>query len=189
MTKPSNLSASDVCRIGLFTAVTAVSSQIAVAAPFSPVPVTMSLFSVFLSGMIMRPRQAAIAQIVYLALGFAGVPVFSGLRGGPAALFGPTGGYLFSYPFMAAITAFLIEKLDGKRVPFSVAAAASALPALALCYLCGTAWLSVSVGTPFAETLAASALPFIPADMLKIALGAVIGYPIRKRAPLGALAK
>lgn len=75
-----------------------------------PVPLTMQTFAVAVVGAWLGTRQGVAAVIAYLALGFAGLPVFATPLCGPAALMGPTAGYLVSFPMAAAISGLLAER-------------------------------------------------------------------------------
>ncbi|MDD3642341.1 MAG: biotin transporter BioY, partial [Candidatus Krumholzibacteria bacterium] len=90
--------ARSAARIAAFVLFTAAGAQLAVRLPWTPVPVTMQTLFVVLAGISLGPRDGFAAMVSYLALGAAGVPVFAGLSFGPAALFGPTGGYLVMFP-------------------------------------------------------------------------------------------
>ena len=96
------------------TALVAICAHIAVPLGFTPVPVTMQTFAVLLLGMLFTPGAAFACLALYLAEGAVGLPVFSPHGpGGIAQLFGPTGGYLLSYPFAAALTSLLYHR--GRR--------------------------------------------------------------------------
>ena len=86
----------DICQIGIFVVASAVLAQIAIPLPFSPVPISLGLLGAFLSGIFLRPKCALFAQLVYLALGGMGLPVFGHFTGGLGILVGPTGGYLLT---------------------------------------------------------------------------------------------
>src|SRR5215211_6026822 len=88
-------------RAALMAAVTAVAAQIAI--PIFPVPFTLQVFAVVLSGFLLGPRYGALAQVIYLLVGAIGVPVFAQFKGGLGVVLGPTGGYLVSYPIAAAV--------------------------------------------------------------------------------------
>ncbi len=83
---------SNIIKSLMFAGVTAVSAQIAIPLGFTPVPITLQVFGVLLSGLVLGSRWGAISQMQYLALGAMGFPVFAGLSGGPTAFFGPFGG-------------------------------------------------------------------------------------------------
>ncbi|MCJ7552487.1 MAG: biotin transporter BioY [Ignavibacteriaceae bacterium] len=94
-----------------FTVLTAISAQIAI--PVKPVPFTLQTMMVVLAGAFLGARNGAYSQIIYLALGSIGLPIFAqtpdGLVGF-ARLFGPTGGYLLAFPIAAYLTGYIIEK-------------------------------------------------------------------------------
>src|SRR5689334_15576696 len=92
------------------SALTALAAQLALPLPFSPVPVTGQTFAVLLTGAALGARRGAAAQLLYLAEGAAGLPVFAGWAGGAHVLLGPTGGYLVAFPFAAAIVGALCER-------------------------------------------------------------------------------
>ena len=93
----------------LFTALTAVCSQIALPMPWG-IPVNLALFAVYLAGVRLGPVWGAVSQLVYLGLAAVGVPVMAELSGGPAALFGRTGGYAIGYLAAALITGALAAR-------------------------------------------------------------------------------
>ena len=91
------LSIKDLVTIALFTAITVIFAQISLPVPFSPVPITLSLFAVFLSAMLLGAKRAAFVNIVYVLLGICGAPVFQGFTGGIGKVLGPTGLYHILY--------------------------------------------------------------------------------------------
>ena len=126
-----------------------------------PVPITLSLLAIYLAGGLLGSGCGTLAVLVYLALGAAGLPVFSKFSGGAAVLIGPTGGYIIGY-------------LRHPRL-FPVLATAG----LAVCYLFGTIWLSISTGSPFGAALKTAVLPFLPFDAIKIVMASLLFYPLR----------
>ncbi|MBI2651670.1 biotin transporter BioY [Candidatus Woesearchaeota archaeon] len=99
----------------LFAALTAAVAQIKIPLGFTPVPITLQTLLVLLAGAILGPYYGAMSMTIYLALGAIGLPVFAGGSGSIAAFFGPTGGYLLSYP----VAAFAVGKiLENKRNKF-----------------------------------------------------------------------
>lgn len=90
-----------------FAALTAVGAQIEV--PHSPVPFTLQTFFVLLAGAMLGKRNGAFSQLAYLAIGIAGLPVFSSGGFGLAKILGPTGGYLLSFPVAAFVVGYLLN--------------------------------------------------------------------------------
>ena len=98
----------------LFAALTAAVSPIRIPLGFTPVPITLQTLMVLLSGAILGARYGALSQVLYLSVGILGLPVFAGGSSGLPVLFGPTGGYLLSYPIAAFCIGWLSEKKRAK---------------------------------------------------------------------------
>ena len=101
--------------VGL-AALIAVASQIAI--PLAMVPINLALLAVFMTGFLLEKRWALTSVMVYLLIGAVGLPVFSGLRGGPQHLVGPTGGYLIGYLLSAGIVSALLYWRHTRRTEF-----------------------------------------------------------------------
>ncbi len=145
----------------------ALCSQISLPLPFSPVPVTGQTFAVLLLGATLGARRSAAALILYLAQGLAGLPVFApGGLPGPARLLGPTGGYLLAFPLAAFILGALIEYLSRRWFNWLGAM----LLADAVILAAGVAWLKFLTGVSWTQAAAAGLFPFVPGELLKVAL-------------------
>ncbi len=94
-----------------FAILTAIGAQIEI--PNQPVPFTFQTFFVLLSGALLGKRAGTASMGLYLILGAIGLPVFSGGAFGVARIFGPTGGYLLSFPIAAFVVGYL-AKLRGE---------------------------------------------------------------------------
>ncbi len=162
----------DVCLVAGFSLLIALAAQVSIPLPFTPVPVTLQTFMVVLTGALLGSRRGAVAILLYLAEGLAGLPVFSLGRAGLAHLLGPTGGYLVGFVAAAWLTGFLVERR--LAVTFLGALIVLILGHLAS-YVTGVAWLGVSFG--LSRALALGFLPFLVGDALKVAasLGVLAG--------------
>ena len=89
----------------------ALAAQVAVPLPGTPVPMTLQPMAVLLVGGLLGARLGALSMILYLAMGAAGLPVFTPTVPllGVARLFGPTGGYLLAYPVAAWATGWFAD--------------------------------------------------------------------------------
>lgn len=143
----------------------AAAAQVRLVLPFTPVPVTGQTFAVLLIGALFGARRGAATAMTYLSLGIMGLPVFSAAPPGPAALFSPTAGYLVGFVAAAWVMGTLSERGWDRR-PWSTALAM----ALASCviFAFGVLWLGRFVG--WGNVLQQGFLPFIPGDLVKIAL-------------------
>jgi biotin transport system substrate-specific component len=145
----------------------ALSAQVALRLPFSPVPVTGQTLAALLVGAVLGSRRGSLALLVYLAEGLAGIPVFAGGGMGLARLLGPTGGYLVGLVAAAYATGLLAERGWDRR---PATAAMAMLAGNAVVYAFGLTWLARFVGPD--HVLTAGLLPFVPGDLLKVALAA-----------------
>jgi biotin transport system substrate-specific component len=130
----------------------------------------MQTFAVLLIGLLFSPGAAFASVFLYLAEGAAGLPVFSphGL-GGIAQILGPSGGYLLSYPFAAALASFLYRYT---RRGIAGAAAAVSLASLFI-LLAGAGWLEVLTRAEFSTLFVQSVAPFLLGDIAKAAAAVV----------------
>jgi len=162
--------ARDLLLILGFTAVTALSAQIAFY--IGPVPITGQTFAVLLAGALLGSKRGALSQLTYLGLGAMGAPIFAGWMGGPAVLMGPTGGYLIGFVAAAFVVGLLAERGWDRRT-WSMALA-MLIGSIAI-YVFGLSWLSIWLGhfAPKSSVLATGLYPFIPGDLLKVVLAAV----------------
>lgn len=160
--------------VAFVTALTAVAAQISVPLPFTPVPLTFQAMVVLVGGAALGSRLGMTSQILYLALGVAGLPVFAAsptLPPGAARLLGPTGGYLMAYPFAAFVAGWLAERGFDRRYSTAVVAMSCGL---AVIFAGGVSWLALFVqpARGFAGALAAGFVPFIAKDFLKLLVAA-----------------
>jgi biotin transport system substrate-specific component len=157
------------------TVLTIVAAQVSIPLPFTPVPFTLQPMVVLLGAAALGSRLGASAQVLYLAAGIAGLPVFAAspvLPQGIARLLGPTGGYLMSYPFAAFVAGYLAERRFDRRYLTSVVAMGAGL---AIVFAFGISW--IAWGAPHAGlsvALASGLYPFLPADVLKVFAAAAV---------------
>jgi biotin transport system substrate-specific component len=147
----------------------ALSAQVAIPLPFSPVPITGQTLAVLLVGMLLGRTRGSLAMLAYLAEGAAGLPVYAGGTAGLARLLGPTGGYLVGFVVAAFVAGFLAERGWDRHVVTTILA--MILGNIAI-YCCGLLWLTHFIGS--AHLLALGLLPFLPGDAIKIVIAAIL---------------
>jgi biotin transport system substrate-specific component len=155
------------------TILTAVAAQVSVPLPFTPVPFTFQPMVVLIGAAALGARLGAASQLLYLALGIAGLPVFAmspALAPGAARLLGPTGGYLMSYPLAALVAGALAERGFDRRYLTAVVAMACGL---AVIFAGGVFWLAAFVQARLGLR-SPSFYPFIAADFVKLLLAAAV---------------
>lgn len=139
-----------------------------------PVPWTGQTFAVLMVGALLGSRRGALSVLAYLLQGLVGLPVFSHGRAGLAVFFGPTGGYLIGFMLAAYIVGRLAERGWDRRPAGTVLAMVFGNIAL---YSCGLAWLACLVhllGQPLGNVLAIGLYPFLPGEVVKIALATAL---------------
>jgi biotin transport system substrate-specific component len=152
--------------VALFTALTALGAYVRIPLPFTPVPVTLQVFFVLLSAAVLG-RKAAVSQALYIALGAAGLPLFTGAAGGFAHLLGPTGGYLLGFvPAAWAVGSITRKYHNMADIVLAL------LAGVAIIYAAGAVQLGLLLHLGLARTLQLGVLPFIAGDLLKA--GAVL---------------
>ena len=180
----------DTRRLTLCAVMAAVMCAIApVSIPIGPISITGGTLAIYLTAYLLGGVWGTVSVLVYLLVGFVGLPVFSNYMGGAARLLGPTGGYLVGYLPMAFLAGLLIEqtwrRLDGqeqKNAPRALAVQCLAMAlATAVLYAFGTAWYCFQAGVDLQKALAACVFPFIPFDLMKMAAALLLGFPIRRR--------
>lgn len=164
----SGLTARQLASCALMAVVLCLCSWLTVPAP---VPFTMQTFAVFSALLLLGGRLGGISVTVYVLLGAAGLPVFSGFTGGVGRLLGPTGGYIAGFLLMAAVYRLLERRSGGSRFR----AALSLALGLLACYAFGTVWFvivyAMDGGTiSLGAALSMCVVPFVVPDMLKLAL-------------------
>ncbi len=157
--------------VALFAALTAVGALMVIPLPFSPVPITLQVLFVLLSGALLGSRLGALSQIIYVLLGCLGLPVFAGGTSGFGVLIGPTGGYIFGFILAAYVIGKMTEdkpKLHYLRI-FLVL-----IIGVLFIYLIGALQLMVVAKLSFSKALLVGVLPFIGVDLVKAALASFL---------------
>ena len=158
--------------IGIFAALMAVCSWISIPAA---VPFTMQTFGIFLAVGMLGGKRGSLSVCIYLLLGAAGLPVFSGFAGGLGYMMGATGGYIIGFLF-SALVMWGFERLSGNSWK---ALFVSMLLGLSVCYAFGTAWfIYVYTGHngPISITAALGmcVIPYIIPDIIKAGLALML---------------
>ena len=163
-----------VAAVLFVTVLTIVAAQVSIPLPFTPVPFTLQPMVVLLGGAALGSRLGMTSQVLYLALGIAGLPVFAAspiLPQGFARLLGPTGGYLMSYPIAAFVAGYLAERGFDRRYATSVLAM---FAGLTIIFTFGVLWLAFGAHAGLATAVRTGLVPFIPADIIKVLLAATL---------------
>ena len=167
------ISTSTIAMIALMTAVTCILGPLSV--PIGPVPISLTNLAIYFTVILLGWKKGTVSYVIYLLIGLVGVPVFSSFSAGPAKLFGPTGGYLIGFIFLAMISGWFIEKFPGKRVMYFV----GMVLGTAVCYALGTAWLAYEAEMTFQAALMAGVIPFTIGDIAKMIVAIIVAPMIK----------
>ncbi len=156
-----------VAGVSGFAIATAVAAHVRIPLPFSPVPVTMQTFVVLLAGATLGSRSGAGSQVLYLALGACGAPIFTG-----ATAF--TAGYLLAFPVAAWAVGALREREEVWALPAGLALGTAVI------YLLGGGWLALVVGLGAQKAILTGVLPFLAGDAMKLVAVWALTMPMRR---------
>lgn len=168
---PKSASWSRIITVTLITTVAMVLAT-RIVIPWTPVPLTLQVFVVVLSGMLLG-MMGVTSQALFFMLVSSGAIVSA--SGAPTALCGPTGGYLLAFPFAMLITGYISIHCKSAILMFL-----SSLAGLAVIYLCGSIWLEFFVHG-FGRAIMLGVVPFLAADVIKCVVATAIAYKGRGR--------
>jgi biotin transport system substrate-specific component len=160
----------------LFGALTAAGAFIVI--PLPPVPITAQTFFLNLAAALLGGPLGAASQFIYVMLGVVGIPVFSSGKAGLGVLFGPTGGYLIGFIIAAFVIGLIARIKKGAGIFWYIF---SMLVGMVIIYFFGVMQLSFVANLSFAKALAVGVLPFLPGDIIKIILAAIICSRLKGR--------
>ena len=168
----------DIAYTGIFSAIIVLFSWISIP---TTVPFTLQTLAIFLSLIISGGKRGFFSVLVYIALGAAGIPVFSGFKGGIGVLAGNTGGYILGFILLAGIY-WLLTSIFGEKLHMQIIALTLGL---LVCYAFGTAWfMYLYIKTNGAVTLMSvlswCVFPFILPDAVKMAVAIMLGKKLKK---------
>lgn len=156
----------------LFALFTGVSGQLYINLPFTPVPLTLQVFTVLLAGILLGENFGALSQVFYFILGVSGIPWFAGSGVG---FFRPTTGYILGFIFSAYFVGKYFHLKKSKLYSFLIMFAG-----VSIIYFLGCLYLSLFLNFDIKRSFLIGVLPFIPFDMIKIYFASLIGNSIIK---------
>lgn len=159
----------------LFAAIISVAAQIMINIP--PVPFTLMTIAVMLTATILGSKYGTLAVVVYVSMGFVGIPVYAGMKGGFGYVLGPTGGYLIAIIPAALFVGWYLENFGHTNVQAIIAN----MIAVFIILILGTIWLKLVADLSWDGAFKGGMLPFILPDLAKAVVAAIIGVLIRNR--------
>ena len=156
------------------TTLVAACAHVSLPLPFTPVPLTLQNFAVLLVGMALGPVAGFSAMVLYLAQGAMGLPMFT--PNGPmgvARLLGPTAGFLFAYPLVAASAGWVVREMRNVGSRFTRGVVAGVVATLIL-FACGAGWMATLLHLSASATWHMAIAPFLPGEIVKVTAAAGI---------------
>ncbi len=161
----------EMALVGIFVAMMCVVSQIAIPMP-SGVPITLQILMIAFLGYFFNLKKAILSILIYVLIGFVGVPVFSGFQGGFGVLFGPTGGFIWGF----AVIAVLCALSPSKKAPAILIGILSVL----ICHILGVIQYSILTKSNFVVAFVAVSLPYTLKDIAFVPIAYALSLKIKK---------
>ncbi len=178
------LSTTDLALVAVFAALIAVCA-VSAALPFgvNGVPITLQLLAIFLTGAVLGAVRGFLSVALYIVVGAAGLPIFAGGQAGIAPFSGPTAGYLLAFPFAALITGFVVERFAARGVAVTaLVVVVGGVIGETVVTLAGAGSIAITADLTYLKGITA-ALPFVPADLVKLAVAAVVAAAVHRAFP------
>ena len=170
--KAKSIHIKDLCMMAVFTAIIAVMAQIIIPMPYG-VPMTLQTLAIPLAGIMLGSKRGTISTTIYILLGAIGAPVFAGFTGGLGVVFGPTGGFIMSFPILAFAAGYGAKKENKWWLWCGI------ISGIMINYLCGVIYFSVFTSNDLITSFTVCVLVFIPTDIVKIIIAGLFGIKIR----------
>ena len=174
----SNSGAQPMFSTASMTATALMTAAICVVGPLSiplagGVPISLQDFIIGLTAVLIGMKRGTMATFLYLLLGLAGLPVFSGFTGGVGKLAGPTGGYLVGFLLLALIVGKVSDMTDSWLM-IALALVLGQIADMAV----GTVWLMLMAHMDLKAALFAGVIPFLPGNAIKTVAVVLIGKTV-----------
>lgn len=180
-TQMKRTTASDLGLIAVMAGVTAALGLIPPITIAGPVPITAQSMGPMLTGAVLGARRGAISQTLFTALVAVGLPLLAGGKGGIAPLVGPTAGFIFGWILVAFLVGLVTDRMRGKYNMW-LGLLANVVFGIVVLYLVGTIGVSVVAGVDYGKAMVGN-IAFIPGDLLKAVLAAVIAMGVHAAIP------
>lgn len=160
----------NITECAIFVAILAIISQIAL--PTGPVPITLQVLALSLTGYYLGMKKSTTVIVTYLLLGFVGVPVFSSFQGGIQALLSYTGGFILGFVPFVIFCAICNERRLGILL---------GIVGLLICHTIGILWYSYLSSQSIINSFVVVSLPYLIKDIILVVIGYYLASLVKKR--------
>lgn len=173
----------DLALVAALAALIAVCSILPAINVSAVAPITLQTFGVLLAGAVLGARRGALAVLLWIAVGAAGLPVFANGRAGLPVLVGPTGGYIIGMVAGAAVIGLVAGTLARRGgVPNPVGLFVGGLLAVVLIHAAGVVGLHLRAGLGW-EAAAKVDGAFWLGDVLKLVVTVIVAGAVHRAFP------
>jgi biotin transport system substrate-specific component len=167
----------------LFSALFVISSYLNIHLGFTPIPISLENLVVMLAGAILGPVYGFLSMALVVVLTALGLPLNG--SGGLTKVLGPTGGFLWAFPFAAFFIGLFVKKIKTRgTVHFILLFLVLEVFGSLLVYVTGVPWLSHAAKMPMEKAMVVGCYPYLPGDAVKAVIAAIILQPVRKIFPM-----
>ncbi|MFH5185047.1 biotin transporter BioY [Paenibacillus sp. TAB 01] len=167
----------------LFAAILVASSYLNIHLGFTPIPISLENLIVMLTGAILGPLYGFLSIALVVVLTGLGIPLLHG-SGGLSLLLGPTGGFIWAYPFAALLIGWFVQRIKGRgTAAFVLIFIVMELFGSLLLYVPGVPWLAHAAHFTLQKALLVGCYPYLIGDAVKAVVAALIAIPIRNAFP------
>ena len=184
------LKTKDMILVSIFTALMIVGAFLRI--PFPILPITLQPFFCALAGILLGSRLGLLSQLVYIALGLAGLPVFA-QGGGISYVFNPTFGFLLGFAASAFVIGKITEMLKAinlKNLLLSLISGLLVIYSLGIPYMYLILDLYMKKPGITAWYILSTNIPYLIKDLVLyviIAISVVSSIPVIKKAGLAGI--
>jgi biotin transport system substrate-specific component len=172
----------DVALIAGFAALIAVCALLPSIKTGVGVPFSLQTFAVLLSGACLGPVRGFLTNVLYLAGGAIGLPIFSGGAAGLGTFTGPTAGYLIAFPLAAALCGFIVQRNRDRATDFTLVFTAGLLSSFLVIHTLGALNLAWRADLSIREAFVYDA-QFFPGDIVKNVAMALVATSVHRAFP------
>ena len=165
-------------RTALFAALTAVGAFLKI--PLGPSAITLQFFFTAMAGCLLGSGCGALSQLIYVALGLLGLPIFTA-GGGFSYVLLPTFGFLLGLiPAAWVIGRLAGEGTQARRIVPACLAGLGVLYLVGLPYMYLILNVYLDKGLSIWYVVRAGMLIYLPGDFLKIAVTTLLARPLKR---------